>query len=197
MGLLDKALTVLGLRAVEGEYREGPYPLPVSGGWLSAEAGQYANFWQMGYDVQSGGGSAMVEACIGSYAQTVAMCPGNHWKLRDNGGRERIATSALTRMLRYPNDYQSISDFLLNGTRSLMEEGNLYALVLRNARFEPTELHLMSSRECAPRVRGGWQHLLSPWRKPDHRSSDRQQHRRARKGRAARALAYSSAPAGG
>ncbi len=137
-------------KAAEGEYREGPYQLPVSGGWLPE--GTPWNFWQAGMDVSTGGHSAMVEACVGSYAQTVAMCPGNHWRWSKDQGRDRVGTSALARMLRYPNDYQSISDFLLNGTRNLMEQGNLYALVLRNARFEPVELHLMDPRECAPQI---------------------------------------------
>lgn len=139
-------------KAAEGEYRSGPYALPVTGGVLPEDAGQYANFWQMGHDVGGGQASAMAEACIGSYAQTVAMCPGNHWRWAKEKGRERVGASALARMLRYPNDYQSISDFLLNGVRDLMADGNLYALVLRNNRFEPTELHLMRPRHCAPRI---------------------------------------------
>lgn len=63
-----------------------------------------------------------------------------------------MTTSALTRILRYPNDYQSISDFLLNAVRYLLDDGNAYALVIRNARFEPTELHLMSSSVSHPRL---------------------------------------------
>ena len=82
----------------------GPYLL--RDGWLSATAGQYWNWWQMGYNVQPYSvGSAMVEACVSAYAQTVAMCPGDHWRLLPNGGRERqtTATSALARILRTPN----------------------------------------------------------------------------------------------
>jgi HK97 family phage portal protein len=87
----------------------------------------------------------MVEACVSAYAQTVAMCPGNHWILNEKNGRDRQKTgvSALARILRKPNDYQSISDFLLNGTRRLYQTGNAFALAIRNARFEINELHLM------------------------------------------------------
>jgi HK97 family phage portal protein len=131
----------------EGQYRPGPYYLPYSGGWLSAEAGSYLNWWQMGYDVKGGGGTAMVEACISAYAQTVAMCPGNHWLLKNDGGRERVVNSALTRVLRRPNDYQSISDFLLNAVRWVYYEGNAYALAVRNERYEITQLHLMDSTQ--------------------------------------------------
>jgi HK97 family phage portal protein len=94
----------------------------------------------------------MVEACVSAYAQTVAMCPGDHWQRNDKGGRDRVEKSALTRILRHPNDYQSISDFLLNATRMLYLEGNCYALALRNSRYEIDELHLMQSDLSFPRV---------------------------------------------
>jgi len=137
----------------EGDYRPGPYYLPVTGGWLSAEAGSYANWWQMGYDpVSSSGSSAIVEACISAYSQTIAMCPGDQWRSTAKGGRERVSNTALSRLLRKPNKYQSISDFMLNLTRSLYLDGNAYALGLRNDRYEVTELHLMSPRESSPQV---------------------------------------------
>jgi HK97 family phage portal protein len=134
----------------EGDYRAGPYYLPVTGGWLPAGAPD--NWWQKGIIPIYGAQSAMVEACVSAYAQTVAMCPGDHWRLNDKGGRTRVDTSALGRLLRHPNDYQSASDFLLNATRMLYLDGNCYALALRNARYEIDELHLMDSNQCYPRV---------------------------------------------
>jgi HK97 family phage portal protein len=134
----------------EGEFRPGPYHLPVTGGWLPANAPW--NFWQSGIDPVDGSTSAMVEACISAYSQTVAMCPGDHWRLNDKNGRDRVTTSALSRLLRYPNSYQSPSDFMLNLTRSLYMEGNAYALALRNDRYEIDELHLMDPRQSAPQV---------------------------------------------
>jgi HK97 family phage portal protein len=94
----------------------------------------------------------MVEACVSAYAQTVAMCPGDHWRLQEDGGRERVKNSALSRVLRRPNDYQSISDFMLNATRWLYLDGNCYALALRNSRYEIDELHLMDSTMSYPRL---------------------------------------------
>jgi HK97 family phage portal protein len=135
-------------KATEGEYRPGPWYLPVTGGWLSHEVGSNLNWWQLGEDVQGTGRSAMIEACIGAYSQTVAMCPGNHWRLQEDGGRERVTTSALSRILKAPNAYQTMSDFLLNGVANLYDEGNMYALAFRNSRYEPIELHLMDPRQC-------------------------------------------------
>lgn len=126
----------------EGSYRPGPYQL--GDGWLSATAGRFSNFWQMGYSVQSyGEANAMVEACVSAYAQTVAMCPGDHWRATPEGGRERVTNSALSRIIRQPNDYQSISDFLLNLTHALYEKGEGFAYAARNGRGEIEELHLM------------------------------------------------------
>lgn len=153
MGFLTRVLESVGLKHTEGEYREGPYFLPESNGWLPA--GSAWNFWQLGHNVQQGWGqSAMVEACVSAYAQTVAMCPGNHWKWNAEGGRTRLTgqTSALTRFLRKPNAYQSISDFLMNQTRDLLKNGNSYALALRNDRFEIVEMHLMDPDSSSAQI---------------------------------------------
>src|SRR5215207_3837956 len=141
-GLIDQhGNPLVAQRATEGQYRPGPYYLPISGGWLSAEAGKNWNWWQMGYDIESSGRSAMVEACVSAYAQTIAMCPGDHWIAQPDGGRKRVTTSDLARILRRPNMYQTISDFLLNLVDALYRGGNAYCLVLRNNRFEISEIH--------------------------------------------------------
>lgn len=136
-----------GVRDAEGQYRPGPYFL--SNGWLPA--GTAWNYWQKGQNVQPyGERSAMLEACVSAYSQTVPMCPGDHWRALSNGGRERVTTSALSRILRRPNDYQSISDFFLNLTRRLYERGEAFAYAVRNNRAEIIELHLM--REGQPQI---------------------------------------------
>ena len=144
-------------KAAEGEPRPGPWPL-IDGGFLPASWGGNMNFWQLGYDPLGGGlgtGSAMVEACVSAYAQTVAMCQMNHWRDLANGGRERVTASALSRVMRAPNDYQTSSDFKLNAVRSLYLEGNTYALALRNNRFEISSLHLMHPRYSSAQLLGG------------------------------------------
>lgn len=141
-------------RATEGAYRPGPYLL--SDGWLSTSAGRLMNWWQAGYSLQPyNGGSAIVEACVSAYAQTIAMCPGDHWRKLDNGGRERVKNSALSRIIKRPNDYQSSSDFLLNLTRRLYSRGEAFAYAVRNDRFEIAELHLMREGTAAVGLGGG------------------------------------------
>src|SRR5229473_7660843 len=137
----------------EGQPTPGPWYLPIAGGWLPTEIGANWNWWQNGFSVTGLQPSAVVEACVSAYSQTVAMCPGDHWKLNDNTmGRKRVTTSALARFLKTPNAHQTISDFLLNGVKDLYEDGNCYALALRNSRFEITEMHLMNPRACMAQV---------------------------------------------
>jgi HK97 family phage portal protein len=144
---IKRTLTSVAAKATEGEYRPGPYYLPVTQGWLPADVGNSINWWQQGHSpLLAGTKLAIIEACVSAYSQTAAMCPGDHWRGRANGGRERITTSSLSRLLRRPNDYQSISDLLLNAVRQLYVEGNAYMLCMRNSRFEIDELHLMDNR---------------------------------------------------
>lgn len=148
MGALSRLAFWRKRSVTEGAYRPGPYLL--SDGWLSASAGRFMNWWQMGYSPQPyTGSSAIVEACVSAYAQTIAMCPGDHWRKLDNGGRERVKTSALTRIIKRPNDYQSSSDFMLNLTRRLYCEGEAFGYAIRNDRFEISELHLMRQGRAA------------------------------------------------
>ena len=126
------------------------YPLSVTGGTIPTSWPQ--NWWQLGYDPIPGSRSAVVYACIAAYAQTIAMCPGTHWRSTGDGGRERVANSALSRFLKKPNAYQSASDFFIYMTTCLYGEGEAFGLALRNQRFEITEIHLMDPRMCRPRV---------------------------------------------
>jgi hypothetical protein len=88
----------------------------------------------MGHSLRPFGESgAMVEACVSAYSQTVAMCPGTHWYSTGDGGRESVTTSARSRILAEPNDYQSMSDLLLNITRRLYGKGETFCC---NNRFE-------------------------------------------------------------
>jgi hypothetical protein len=134
--LVTRVLSPL-IRGVEGQPRSGPHYLPITGGWLAA--GVDVLWWQRGISPISGERSAIVEACISSYSQTAALCPAAHWRSNGRGSRTRVISSALSRILRSPNDYQGGSDFMLNLLRSLYLFGNAYALGLRNDRYEIDE----------------------------------------------------------
>jgi HK97 family phage portal protein len=80
------------------------------------------------------------------------MCLGAHWQANARGGRDRVTTSALSRILKQPNDYQTTSQFLVTGITHLLSEGNFYALALRNDRYEIDELHFLDSRAVQVRL---------------------------------------------
>ena len=110
------------------------------------------NWWQLGYDPLRPAGSAIVYACRQAYAQTISMCPGTHWQSDDKGGRDRVTNSALSRILKKPNSYQSPADFFLYLTDCLYGEGATFGLALRNNRFEIAEIHLMDPASCSAHV---------------------------------------------
>ena len=110
------------------------------------------NFWQLGHDPLRPSGSAVVYACRQAYAQTISMCPGTHWVTDGKGGRERSTTSALSRILRRPNSYQSPADFWLYLTDCLYADGAAFGLALRNDRYEIAEIHLMDPTRCGAHV---------------------------------------------
>jgi HK97 family phage portal protein len=113
-------------------------------GWIPFAWGM--NYGQLGYDPIPGGWNAVAYSCIMLYARTISQLPGRHMKKLDNNGTEQITTSALSRVLQRPNDYQTRLDFLRNMVIWLLAEGNSYAIALRNDRNEITELHQVSSR---------------------------------------------------
>ena len=138
-----------GNPAGEGNYHPGPYT--VSGGWLPAAWGQNLNYWQMDLDPLQAPGSSIVEACVWAYVRAIAQLPGYHRRELENGGTETITTSALARLLRAPNGYQTPSDFLVHLIRSLLLNGNSYWIAQRNDRAEVTALHWTDPRACRVR----------------------------------------------
>jgi HK97 family phage portal protein len=127
----------------------GPINWTANGG---IPTGWPANFWQRNFIPYQGGESATVNACVNAYAQTVAQLPGTHYRTTPSGGQEPITTSALSRILRSPNAYQTRSDFMLNLVTELLFTGNAYALALRNSRQEVDSLHPITSRGTQPLV---------------------------------------------
>lgn len=147
MGMLDRIRQWTGLGSWTGS--PGP-PMGImhetSEGWISSSWGM--NFGQLARDPIRGGWNSVVYACIMRYAMTIAQLPGTHRKTLDNGGTETITNSALSRILKKPNYYQTRSDFMRNMVMSLLAEGNAYAVGLRNDRSEVTELHQFPARAC-------------------------------------------------
>ena len=121
----------------------------MSGGCIPA--GSPWNYWQCDIDPVSGSSSSIVEACVWAYVRAIAQLPGYHKRELGNGGTETVTTSALSRLLRSPNPYQTPSDFLVHLIRSLLLNGNSYWIAQRNDRAEVTALHWTDPRACRVR----------------------------------------------
>src|SRR4029077_9929437 len=109
------------------------------------------NWWQMDLDPIQMPSSSIVEACVWAYVRAIAQLPGSHKRELSNGGTETVTTSALSRLLRSPNPYQTPSDFLVHLIRSLLLNGNSYWIAQRNDRAEVTALHWTDPRACRVR----------------------------------------------
>jgi len=141
-------LTKAANPAGEANWHAGPYT--VNGGFLPYSSVPW-NFWQSDMDPVSMPSCSIVEACIWAYIRALAQLPGYHRRDRDDGGVETVTTSALSRLLRTPNSYQTSSDFLVHLIRSLLLNGNSYWLAQRNARNEVEALHWTDPRQCRVR----------------------------------------------
>src|SRR5436190_9497968 len=115
------------------------------------------NFWQSGYNVIPSGDNAIVDACVWAYIRAIAQLPGFHRRRETKEGFGEnevtsITTSALSRLLRFPNTYETRSDFLTHTVRSLLYTGNSYWLATHNQRNEVDALHWLNARFCKPYV---------------------------------------------
>lgn len=109
-------------------------------------------WWQQGYRLPTTGPNAAVEACVSAISQTIAMLPIYHWKENSQGGSEKVVNSAVSRVLRKPNSYQTKADFFLNLARAELYRGNGYALAQRNGRSEISALHPVQPSAIYPFV---------------------------------------------
>ena len=96
-----------------------------------------------------------VYSCIAILSQELSRIPIKHYAIADDGRRTEVKNKAPFRVLRNPNKYQTISDFLLYVKRSLLLEGNGYAVAERNNRFEVTALHPVNPYQMYPYIIDG------------------------------------------
>jgi HK97 family phage portal protein len=111
-----------------------------------------SNWWQRNLQPFGGGATAILQACIDAYAQTIASLRAAHRKHGKNGGSDFVKTSALARVLHRPNAYQTRSDFMLNLVWSLLSHGNGYAWAQRDEVGTIIALHLFDPRNAAPYI---------------------------------------------
>ena len=112
------------------------------------------NWWQKG---QSYGPSdyqqfGPAQTCVNILSQDVSRLPITHIRVTEDGGRELVTNKAPSRIFRNPNDYQTRSDFFLYLMRSLLVDGNAYAIAQRNDRQEISSLYPIHPGACYPYI---------------------------------------------
>lgn len=111
------------------------------------------NFWQKGLSPSPyGGESAIRQACIDAYAQTIASMDLELYSEDKDGGYTEVDRGPIADVLRTPNAYQTRSDFILNLIWNLFEWGNGYAVFERSDGRNVTSMHLINARNAAPMV---------------------------------------------
>ena len=96
-----------------------------------------------------------IYACIAIISQEMARIPMVHYRTQPDGSREVVTNKAPIRVLRNPNRYQTKSDFMLYMMRSLLLDGNAYAIATRNDRSEVETLHPVAPKQIWPYIVDG------------------------------------------
>jgi len=134
----------------EGAWRGPFWGIGELGGWH--ELSPLEDGWQRNLSPW------LIKACGAAYAckwvisRTIASMPARHMRRLDNGGREEIKTSPLSRMLRNPNWYQTRSDFFLNLVFELLSYGNAYVLVYRDDSSRIESMHIVPAGSTEPYI---------------------------------------------
>ena len=134
----------------EGSWR-GPF-LGIGELGSSFQLTEWEDGWQRNLTPWLSKVCGAVYACKNVMAQAIATMPIYHLRLLDNGGREIITTSPLSRVLRQPNGYQTRSDYFMNLVFQLLGYGNNYSLVYRDDAQRVTSMHLVSATGTTPYV---------------------------------------------
>ncbi|MFG6080739.1 phage portal protein [Paracoccus litorisediminis] len=144
---LTRAAAALGLAKAPNVVG---FALPITGGFIPSSWPW--NFWQQGRDPVGSSASPIVQACIATYAQTVASLPARHVSEVPGEGVKVISTSPLSRVLRAPNPYQTPVDFFSMLTADLFGCGNAFAACIRDDRHQVIELHPLPARSVIVHV---------------------------------------------
>jgi HK97 family phage portal protein len=135
---LTRVLSILGRHEPPAEERAANL-------WWPREAAPQCDplWWAKGADSQQPDAMRFgpVYACIAIIAQEIARLPLSFFIEQPDGSRQKLPDSWIGRVLRRPNSYQTRSDFWLFMIRSLLLDGNAYALAQRNGRGEVMALH--------------------------------------------------------
>jgi HK97 family phage portal protein len=124
-------------------------------GWFSI--GPLDIGWQRNLVVGKHGAESFgpVYTCTAIISQEMARLPIQHYRTMPDQRRVLVTNKAVSRVFRKPNQYQTKSDFMLWMLRSMLLDGNAYAVAKRNDRYEVESLHPVNSKSMWPYIVDG------------------------------------------
>ena len=145
MGMLARVKSLFG--GMEGANR-GPFSgRGERGHWFSLSS--IEDGWQRHLGIPAGEANLDAYACATFYATALAGVQFHHVRMLDNGGMEVVKTSPAARFCRYPNEYQTESDYFLTMIMRLLLEGNAVSYATYDERFAINGVHLASGSRPA------------------------------------------------
>lgn len=97
-----------------------------------------------------------VYACVAVLSQEQSRIPIKHYrKSKKDGSRVELEDSAVAKIFRKPNNFQTRSDFILYMMRSLLLDGNAYAVAIRDEDYNIIGLYPVNPRQFYPYIAEG------------------------------------------
>ena len=158
MWVIDKALALM--RAPKGPATPvgpglgflggGGWGWPTSHGYVQEP---FAGAWQHNQECFGPDGIfSAVYACVQTIAGDIAKLPPVIRRIKPDGSREDFTNHPAARVLWKPNDYQTHVDFWGQFVATLLLTGNVYVLLVRDARNVIASMHLLESRNVTPMI---------------------------------------------
>lgn len=97
----------------------------------------FGNGWERGLTYDGRGGNGIIYALVQCYVMALGASGLEYRRKSESGGWEVVERSATSRILKTPNSAQTQVEFISFMVSSLMYDGNFYAAIERNDRFEP------------------------------------------------------------
>ena len=119
------------------------------GGWFSVPFG---DGFQRNLDLNNSGSVPVVYACVMAFARAVSQCYPAHKVVDEAGTHNASKTSPASRILRYPNAYETFTQFIHRVVTFMLFYGECICLVVRDDRFAPVAVHIMPSKSAMPYI---------------------------------------------
>lgn len=116
----------------------------------------FGNGWERGLTLGAGAvdgrGVPAAFACVMSFSRAASQATPSHKRVSSSGKHELVETSPAARLLRYPNSYEAWDGFLFNVIAGMGFDGESLAVIVRDDRQAPVELHRVPRRAWQPVV---------------------------------------------